>query len=488
MTGDDPAAEPTRRGFIQILGGAGLGALSGADVQPQVGGIETNPADTQPEDFDGPVGLLIGPESAKPRPGGAYLSRWDTYRFTYFDPNNGKKWYITNDLGGWSRMATEFTGPETQVGEVPVEDYGSFFNHHFARPNAPDDKNWEYTAADLTKQASEIELDAASTTLTTTQRGNYPPGGQAIPGVAWRVTGTPTGGSAEAGYYDGTDGFGVGEDATDSYVFISQAGTKKKVYRTDQGNGGWNEHQPDSRVWDTDSPVITRFPHLFYGGGDILVRALLHDADVSELTTLHRFTPDNVVDTLGLAAGPPIQQPNLPVRFETASLAGANLRANAAHYEVGQDQGETRVNGEHFSGVTVNNSGWTNLISWQKRTNWDPVNVRPLRITAFASSEDVKLELQLDSTLDSNASFSTPTHTSSDETAVEVDTAGGISSNGERRWPGYLAAGQGAQPGDVQAQTLTFNLPTGQIVTLAAQSISNTDATVSGAVAWEEYF
>jgi len=134
---------------------------------------------------------------------------------------------------------------------------------------------------------------------------------------------------------------------------------------------------------------------------------------------------------------------------------------------------------------SVDTSGWTPLISWQKRSGWDMVNVKPLKVALAAESADVKLELQLDPGLGS-PSWSRATHSSPSETAVEVDTSGTLDSNGERRWPGYVTAGQ-LNEGSIIQNDVDFNLPTGQAVTLAAQGVGGT-ASVSGVLAWEEFF
>jgi hypothetical protein len=291
-----------------------------------------------------------------------------------------------------------------------------------------------------------------------------------------RLTATPTSGSGEGGYTDGTDGFGVGEDATDSYVFMRKAGSDTVVYRDD-----WNGYSPDSRVWVSDSPVVTRFPHLFYGGGKVRVRALLHDGHETRLRTLHTFTPDNTPGT-----GPPWDQPNLPIDFTTDGLSGGALRANAAHYEFGETKSETRVNGEHFAEVSVSDTGWTPLIAWRKRSGWDMVNVKPLKIGVSAASADLKLGLQLDPSV-SGGTWDLPENTSSSETAVEVNTGVTLDATGERRWPGYVAAGQGNKGAQIKDADVTFNLPSGRVVALVAQAVGKS-ATASGVVAWDEFF
>lgn len=460
----------SRRDFIHA-GTLSLAALQTGLTPQQQDGQQTNTEEFQT------VAHLIGPEDARPEPGSDFF-QGDNYQKVYYaylydSIDTGNQYFITQDDADWQEYRMI---PKSQLDEVVTSESDSFFNHTFARPEAPDDKNWQYTDADVTKFNSEIEL-ASTTTLETNQRGNYPPGSTATPGVALRFTGTPTGGEALGGYFNDNNGLIVGEDTTDSFVRLRAGGTDVTVYRTD-----WNGYVPDERVWVSNRPVITRFPHLFYGGGDLEVRALLHGADSSELRTLHTFTPDNVT---GIADGPPIQQPNLPVRFQSIGLTGGNLRANACHYEFSQTHSETRINGEHFQDVSVSTTGWTPLLLWRKRPGWEMVNVKPLKIAASAATNDAKLEILLDSEV-SNVTTSLPTHTTSDETAVEIVDAT-VDTLGERRWVGYSAAGQGNSGGQTNPSDLTFNLPSNETIGLFAQAVGGT-ATVSGAVAWEEYF
>lgn len=465
--------DTSRRKFMQV-GAVSVLGLSG-DLNGQV---DTSGEPNREYEFQG-VADLMGPADARPAAGSEFFDNKIYYWYRYEETDTGDRYFISQDDNAW-RLLT--MNPETQVDEVRVEDYTSFFDHTFARPGAPDDKNWFYSEADVTKFESEIEL-AATTMLESTQHGNYPPGTESIAGWACRVTGTPTSGEAVAGYFNDQNGFGCGEDATDSFVFLRKAGVTTKVYRSD-----WNgDHTPSSRAWVSDEPVITRAPHLFYGGGSIKIRALIHDDNETRVRTLHTFTPANTPSDW--AAGPPFDQPNLPITFETNSLAGGALRANAGHYERGNSDAERRVSGEHFAAITVPTDDWVPLLSWQKRTDWDMVNVKPLTISVSATSNDIKIELQLDPTL-TGATFGLPIHTDSDETAVEVTSDGNqgtIDVDGQRRWVGYASAGQANKGGDATTTDLDFNLPNDQIVTLAAQAEEGS-ATASGSVSWSEFF
>jgi len=478
---DDPiVAELSRRDVIKA--GTSLAAATAFSGTTAARDIQQEQAPVKP------VAWLLGTVDRDPNtipelaPGGPFFSGdgWEKTHYAYiYQTESEGQWYITEDTDRWQSIRMN---PETQIEEVRTREFEPFFDLHFARPESPDTKNWAFDPANVTKDVSEIEL-ASTATLESTQRGNYPPGTEVIAGVAGRVTGVPTAGEAKLGYFNGSDGFGVGEDPTDSFVFLLKGGREYRVHRSD-----WNAFVPDNRVFVNDHPVVARMPHLFYGGGRIEIKALLHEDGRTNLRTLHRFTPSNTPSDWG--DGPPFNQPNQPLTFKSDGLTGGALRANAAHYEIGNQREETRINGEHFSGVDAPTDTWTPLMSWEKRPgDWNYVNVKPQKISVGASGNDAKLEIQLDTTL-TNATFSLPVNTSSSETSVEVTRDGDqgtIGTNGERRWTGYASAGQGNASGQTLISDVDFNLPAGQIVTLAAQGVGGT-ATLSGAIGWEEYF
>lgn len=469
---EETRATLSRREFV-VAGGTSLLSLD-TSTRRQVG--EPNSDDEY--QFRG-VADLLGPREARPEPGDPFFEDKLAYAYRYEATDTGARFFKTEDDDTWQSL-TMF--PETQVDEVRVEDYTTFYDHTFSRPDQPDTKNWNFTPDDVTKVGTEIEL-ASTTTLETTQHGNYAPGTEAIAGAAFRVTDTPTGGEALCGYFNDENGFGFGADATDSFLFIRKSGTTLRIYRED-----WNDYSPDSRIFVSKHPVVVRNPHLFYGGGGIRFRFIEHANNESVLRNVHTITPDNLPDSWG--DGPPFDQPNLPSRFESDGLTGSSLRANATHYERGNSGAETRVNGETFSGVSAPVDDWTPLMNIRKRSGWEMANIRPLNIAVESANSDAKIELQLDPTLDGTQTWELPENTSSSETSIEVTrdgNQGGITTDGERRYIDYAPAGQGNQSGQVTTSELDLSMPNGQVLTLAAQGIGGT-ATISGAITVQEFF
>lgn len=449
------------------------------------------------------VADLIGPRDARPDPGDEFFEgngkyKRVAYAYRYEATDTQERFFKTDDDPTWRDITNTMSVPETQVDEVRVEDLSSFFNHTFTRPGAPDTKSWAFVDSEVTKFSSEIEL-ASSTGLVGKQRGNYPPGSEAIPGVAFRLTDTPTSGEAFGGYFaDRNDdqipdvGFGFGSDSTSDFAFIAKEGTIQRIRQSD-----WNGVDIPDRPFTNHYPRICRFPHLFYGGGAIRWRIVDHITEDGQpkavLKTVHTETPDTVAEYgTPFNDGPPFEQPNLPPAFTSNNLSGANIRANASHYESGEDEMENRLNGEFFSNTSVGQTGWTPLLSWRKRDGWDMVNVKPFKVGVVSESSDVQVEIQLGTDITATDSdYSLPTHTPDNGTSVEVTTVGDINTPGQRRWIGYAQAGSSgafsSSPGLIGESSLDFNLSGNDIVTLAANGVGGS-ATVWGYVSWEEYF
>ncbi|MFB6201083.1 MAG: hypothetical protein ABEI98_03640 [Halorhabdus sp.] len=415
--------------------------------------------------------------------------------------------------------AAEFGSP---LNSVQTNQDVSFFNHMFASVPADElfSSLWfdEDTSAngEIQRSGSEavLHVDAAANDhaqLETTERTNYAPGDKAVAGWAVHTEREPVGEQdLWAGATDGDDGAGIGIrefNADEGTPTVSSAGVQPYAFFEAGGNnrvrvpqehwnqdtldGSGDDNNPSGRSINNwlDGAIVRIDPQLYYGHGEYTIavltkggsngtdigggRTLLLDGADTQLVDAHTFvvTGESMTD-----------QPNVPVRLR-AETNGTGSQAldwhwNAVHYSRSSREADVRLNGERRAGTDVDTS-WEPLISWQKRTGWEQVNTRAILILV-ASDTDLALDLQLDTSLN-GASFSTPTHTTSSEAAIEFDTsATGFSSTGERRWIGQITGGQGSNK-ESGAGSLGFNLPTGRILTLAAKadaSNATVDATV----------
>lgn len=399
-----------------------------------------------------------------------------------------------------------------QTDELITKEFKPFLNHFFAA--VPEDEgitslrfNTTTTAnASVTRDGpdAQVHVDAATqeeASIETSEKANYAPGSAALAGLAVGLpNGLPTGEQdAHFGITNCTNGYGAGikdfnagegtpgasEPGVQPYVFLDIADTRTRVpqehWNIDTLDGGNSEANPSGgNLNDFLDGAIVRLPHLWYGRGELLAVFGVFNQGRFELHPAHAFIPP----TDGMP-----EQPNVPLKVhvlsnETAAALDVNVRA--VHYDRLTDEADFRDNGETRRGQTVSTS-WEPLLSWRKRDGWAQVNTRPVAV-AIASNQDMSLDLQLGTELN-GASFSTPTHTSGSETAVEVDIdATGFSSTGERRWIGQVTGGQGSQRG-ISFATLDFNLPQDEIVSLAGKVDAGlTDAEVDSAVLWGSEF
>lgn len=404
---------------------------------------------------------------------------------------------------GWTDFVTAKTG------ELKVRNFTTFFNHFFAEiPEGEGLSGLRFAttttdgSVDRDGQDAQVSTNAvaqADALLETRERANYAPGAQSIAGIAVELpNGLPTGAqdvhfgmtNDTNGYGAGIKDFGIGEGTPGAtspgvqpYVFIDVAGTRTRVpqehWNLDTLDGSNDANNPSGAALNNfETGNIIRLDHLYYGKGELDVDIGVYQSNRVEFHSAHAFTPDDQAM---------IEQPNVPMHAHVENNATAqtlDLNVRAVHYERLTGEADFRVNGETRRGQDVDSS-WEPLISWQKRDNWEQVNVRPVAVT-IASDTDLALDIQLDPSLN-GASFGSPTHTSSSEHAVDVDTsATGFSSTGERRWIGQVSGGQGSRTGTGSGD-LEFNLPADQIATLAAKADAD-NATVDAVVLWGSEF
>lgn len=394
----------------------------------------------------------------------------------------------------------------TPLGELATDRYLAQYNHTIsASEEWPDSLRWKTTetASGTVSKAGNNEgvlqtgtTGTAVAAVQTREYGHYPPGSEAIPGVAVRLHTNPTGNQdARWGYFDGQDGMGFGTrifqngettaggtittTGLQPYAFTQKSGTTsiyaQEHWNLDTLDGSSNEENPSGHdLRDFSELTICRFPHLYYGGGRIRWAVKVHDrsGDAPQAPLIE-------VHTVAAETEAPIDTPHLPsqARVENNGTTTNNLdlRLTAAHYVTGDTEPDTRVNGVRNSVAGISTTEFVPIISWRKRTGWEAVNVRPVKIAVQAGT-DMELMLVEDASL-TGASFGLAPWTDSSESAVYYDTsATSMTQNvGNRRWVGQVTGGQGNKSGDNVADDIDFNLPSTQIVTLAARADTSGD-------------
>jgi hypothetical protein len=371
-----------------------------------------------------------------------------------------------------------------QLGALRTTELRSQFNHITIQPEWPDTLRWETTLNGGSVGNREISATGSGQNprTRTRDRANYAPGSPSVFGMGGRVIDEPTGdqviewgGAEQSG---ATDGVGFGKDSTGPYVWAIDGGTKKKIYQTDEGNGGWNGNSV--RGFEGFSkPRIMWVDHLWYRGGPVAWRVLDYYDTPDDLTlkTIHVENP------------PVFDNPNQPMFVEVDSgtdSSNCSFELDAVHYLKSEEEQESRPNGQEFKQVTVGTTGWTHLASFRKKTGWEPVETDPARVSAVVETNPVIVQVTTNPTL-SSTSYSEPPNTPSSETAVEATTAGTIDDVGDRREVFPFASGEKNASAVGTDEEVEFRVPENQPVTLSAQAIGG-EATVSGVFGWKEAF
>lgn len=373
------------------------------------------------------------------------------------------------------------------LGQVRVSEFFSQYNYITIHPGWPDDLRFNVTLNSGTVQNSELQTTGSGQNpiVRTQDTANYAPGSPAIFGSGTSIVDVPTDDqSVEWGADDGTDAVGFGRDSTGAYIYYMDNGAKTKIYENDQGNGGWNGEE--IRGFNQfENNRICWVDHLWYKGGPIAWRVLDY----------YDMPKESTMRTIHVEKPPVISNPNLPsyaaVDSGTTSST-CTLELDAVHYIKGEEEQESRTNGEFVDQGSIDDTQWYHLISWETRDGWDAVEVQPAFNQIFASGGDLKLQLLLNPSLTVNTARDLPGGTSSSETAVKVTTDATLdnaTSPNERRWIGTAPGGSGNKAGAVMTEELSFDLPANQAVTLAAKAFSGgSGITARGASTWQELF
>lgn len=400
----------------------------------------------------------------------------------HIDPNQ-----IDNDLSNYA----------TALNELTIRNFETFFNHQFSQIPTSEILSDLWFKTDTTTNASidrsdaevKLHLDASTSetaSVETREHGHYSPGSLSIPGVATRLGSNLTGDQDFwFGYTNETNGVGAGQDTDGMYLFYDKGGSRTKKYQENwnldvlDGTGGSGNPSGETLNTFKDGQVV-RFPFLAYNQGQFSTKIGVKLDNAVEFVTVHNWV--EIGDSF-------LNELNLPIMIKienntTASTLDAFL--SAVHFERLSKETDARTNGEPRMGQSVGTS-WTPLVSIQQRTGWDGVDTRPSGVK-IASDTDAKVALLLDTDLGTSASFNLPSLSSSSECAMDVDTsATSFDSNGEKRWSNFVKGGGGSVKFQQLVADVDFNIPTDQILTLAAKCVGSS-GTVDSNLSWESEF
>ena len=316
-------------------------------------------------------------------------------------------------------------------------------------------------------------------TLETAERGRYLPGLVGLAGLGVRLETAPVDAadSARWGYFDDDQGFGFGVDTGGMFTFTRRGGSDViKRYRADWLKDSLDGNGPSGFSFDATDGAAYRFPFIYYGYGTFAFEVTIRSVSGEKDTLVE-------VDRHGFAGSISIPNPNLPVSVSTSGSCA--IAVGARQYGVyGRYVPERRIVSDWRTGVSINATGWTPLVSFRLKEG-DPAGGNGYRTAAVKiagvnvlSSEDTLWTAFYNPTL-TGADFRTPRGHTAAETVTDYDISATAMSGGESLIKGLITGGQGNRSGGGEATVPTLDIPAEGVVTLAARTVTGT-ATASG--------
>lgn len=339
----------------------------------------------------------------------------------------------------------------------------------------------------VTNSGGEHILATGATTGSTAQiesveYGRYYPGTSAEVGIGIRAPGTYTGTAfSEWGYFDSSDGFGWGKDATGPYVFYTRDSVKTKVYQS-----SWNVDKllgsgpSGASLTDSDGNIY-QLNFSWYGYG-IIEWSIVVTTPAGEQVpvVIHTFNPSSTNS---------IQNPNQPLVAKVSNgdtTTAYTLYVGGRQFSV-YSKYIPSIRRTQESRLELGSVGTTPLplISFRRKTGFAsfPVKFKELDII---TTGNLLWEARIGGTL-TGASFGAVSNVPTTETALEVDTSATAISGGQKIETGLVStSGVGVRAtGGFSSTAYNLELPGTTIITLCARAISGT-ATVSSVLGMEE--
>jgi hypothetical protein len=226
---------------------------------------------------------------------------------------------------------------------------------------------------------------------------------------------------------------------------------------------------------DNQSGNIYRIEFSWYGYGNILYGVIGNTkSGRQDFIPCHRMS--NFNDTS-------IASPNLRVfaEVENRGTPGNSIQVNVGGREysiIGKYEPKFRFTSEYTEGVSAPTTGKTPLISFRRKVDDGDVSLKIQGFESLVASNPCYFEVYLNPTL-TGASFGNPTDADSDETAMVSDTSATAMSGGTLIFRKLMQAGANANQSVISQTDLNFDIPNGQIITLAAQGIGGTSSITS---------
>lgn len=311
-----------------------------------------------------------------------------------------------------------------------------------------------------------------SAALETAEHGDYNSGSMALAGCLAFASREPTGNEDLTwGYYDDSDGFQVGWDATGYYLRLRSGGVDGSKVRPSSWLDPLDGTGDSGATLDFLKPTIARLKMALYGEGPCEIEFLMEGANgVPVYVTAYRFWAD--------AGALVIQNWGLPVKADATNggdttsidlhIGGMQFGVIGRRREGGRTATEDVI-GKSLSGTTI-----VPIISFRKKSSSEAVNCLA-REFEVESADSLIVYVILGGSL-TGASYGSLTDIQDSETALEVDTSATAISGGNAVYKTIHVGGSGNQNA-VSDEGLRQALPNGVPITLAARLQSGSGGT-----------
>jgi hypothetical protein len=331
--------------------------------------------------------------------------------------------------------------------------------------------NSEYALTTTAAASDSAILDSA-------EKGRYQAGYAAEVGIGIRYAGTPTGDmQVKWGYFDGTNGFYFGKDATGVFIATLRGGVEAKVYQN-TGVSQWNADKLDGTgasglTLDLADGNIYQIRYSWYGYGTIEFTVILPDANnIQRSIVVHRFSA---------IAQTSIIDPNQPIRakIENGATATAHtLYVGGRQYSIlGSYNPNVRNTGQYrLNQGSITSAAFVPLITFRRKAAYDTTSVKVRHLTLI-TNQDVIWQVRLNGVL-TGESYITPSDYTAQETAVESDISATAITGGEVIDDDIIEGGVGNKTNARTYGTVGFDFINQQPVTLCAKAVG-ADATIT---------
>lgn len=322
----------------------------------------------------------------------------------------------------------------------------------------------------------EIQLNTGTTAngsaiLKSASRIRYIPGYGAEVGIGIRLPAAPTGneyanwGIREDG---ANEGIYFGQDATGLYVARLRGGTETKVRQSAWNIDKLDGSGPSDFTVDTANGNVWQIRFTWYGYGQIEWGLLAVDDGEQQFHVIHQEKVDGTTS---------IQSPNLPIIAEVnngGDTTDLEMEVGGRQASIiGQYVPKFRFIGQERTGVSTSTTTKP-IVSFRAKSAFKDIGLKIAGFSAVPTTEDVIMEIYLNPTSITNASWTTPTNATAAETAVETDVSGTAISGGTLIYSAYLLAGVNANRGNISSRLLDLDIPEDQVVSLCARTTANT--------------